>query len=113
MFNFKAYFYGNDVYINENGSLIKFSSTDFYNATAHVKANSVCVEDSSLYFSSFECLIGKSEVKAYSKDSYISAPYVPAGNVPYRFAKLKENATSFAIPSDGRMEGIFPAPPCT
>ncbi|MCI8732797.1 MAG: hypothetical protein HFE29_00510 [Clostridia bacterium] len=101
---------GFDVYINENGSLIKFSSTDFYNATAHVKANSVCVEDSSLYFSSFECLIGKSEVKAYSKDSYISAPYVPAGNVPYRFAKLKENATSFAIPSDGRMEGIFPAP---
>lgn len=101
---------GFDVYVNDGGTPTLSSSTEFYNATAHAKANSVCIENNSIYFSTLECLIGKSAVTAYDKESFKPASFVPSADAIYHFAKLKENTFSYVIPSSGRMEAISPAP---
>ena len=101
---------GFDIFVNNGGTLTLLSSTEFYNATAYAKANSLCVENNSLYFSTLECLIGKSTVKAYTKDNYDSASFVPSADASYHFAKLKKDTFSFIMPSNGRMEAISSAP---
>lgn len=101
---------GFDVYANDNGIISKFSSTEFANATAHVSANSLAIDEHSVYFSTAECLIGKSETISFTKETYISVPYSPADMPSYHFARLKPDTPSYAIPSDGRSEGIFTAP---
>ncbi|MCM1394408.1 MAG: hypothetical protein NC179_05900, partial [[Eubacterium] siraeum] len=101
---------GFDIYQNDLGMLTQLSSTEFYNATAYAKANSLCIENNSLYFSTLECLIGKSAVQAYTKESYEAASFVPSADASYHFAKLKANTISYTVPSNGRMEAITPAP---
>ncbi|MDE7373313.1 MAG: SH3 domain-containing protein, partial [Clostridia bacterium] len=101
---------GFDVFINDSGTPTISSSTEFYNATAYAKANSLCVENNSLYFSTLECLIGKSTVTAYNKDTFKPASFVPSADAIYHFAKLKEDTFSYIIPVSGRMEAISPAP---
>lgn len=101
---------GFDEYANLNGVISKSSSTQFVNATARVSANSLAIESGYLYFSTAECLIGKSRAVSYTKDTYVSSTYEPTVVNSYHFAKLKSGVSSYAIPADGRSEGVFPAP---
>lgn len=101
---------GYEIYSTSYGTLAKVSETEFYNATAHANANSVCLDGQSLYFTAQECLVGKSTVEASTKDNYNPSEFIPSETSTYHFAKLKEDTASYVIPADGRMEAIYAAP---
>lgn len=100
-----------DSYVNHASSIELASHTQFVSSTVRATANSICLDGHNLYFSADECLIGRMTVNSVTSDEYAPSQFEPDTESGYKFAKLKN--PSFAIPIDGRAEGMYSAPAST
>lgn len=94
---------------NRVTSLEKFSEIELTSTNYTATATSCSLDGESLYFVAEECFVGKLTVRASQKDDFEQAPPSPDENSAPRFAKLKQGASSYFIPADGRVDGIVPA----
>jgi len=94
-------------YANRALSIEPTSQTQFI-SSVRATANSLHIDGHSLYFTADECLVGRMTVDSVTADEYEPSRYTPDAQGGYKFAKLKN--PSFALPADGRVDGMYSAP---